>query len=341
MGRYRAQSQRVREHGRAVARTQALLEAAQVLVPGAFVVLVVWLGARAAVAGSITPGELVAFYGYAAFLTVPLRTLVEVADKVTRSLVAARRLIAVLRLEPELRDPERPAAAPGQGAGLVDGATGLVVEPGLLTAVVCDEPEAGSALADRLGRYVDADVRWDGVALADLPLAVVRRRVLVADQAPVLLSGRLRDEVGGDAARAVETACAGDVVQALPDGLDSRLDEGARGAVRRPAPAPRAGPGARGRARGARAGRADQRGRRAHRGPDRRAAGAPRGPAGRRSCARPARWCSSAPTASSCSSTAGCAATGDHRSLLRRCRVPPGRRARGGARERPAGRRHP
>ena len=226
--RYRAQSQRVREHGRAVARTQALLEGAQVLVPGAFVVLVVWLGARAAVDGSISPGELVAFYGYAAFLTIPLRTLVEMADKITRSLVAARRLVGLLRLEPVLTDPAAPAREPRPLSALVDAETGLVVEPGVLTAVVCDVPETGSALVDRLGRYVDADVRWGDVRLADLPLATVRRRVLVADQSPVLLSGRLRDEVGGDAERAVETACAADVVDALPDGLDSTLDEGAR-----------------------------------------------------------------------------------------------------------------
>ena len=228
VARYREQSQRVREHGRAVARTQALLEAAQVLVPGTFVVLVVWLAARAAVAGRISPGELVAFYGYAAFLTIPLRTLVELVDKLTRSVVAARRLVHLLRVDPVLADPAVPAAEPRAGAPLVDGATGLVVEPGLLTAVVCEAPETGSALADRLGRYVDADVRWDGVRLADLPLATVRRRVLVCDQSPVLLSGRLRDEVGGDARAAVDAACAGDVVQALPDGLDSTIDEGAR-----------------------------------------------------------------------------------------------------------------
>lgn len=33
-----------------------------------------WLGARLAVQGRISPGELVAFYGYAAFLVIPLRT---------------------------------------------------------------------------------------------------------------------------------------------------------------------------------------------------------------------------------------------------------------------------
>ena len=68
-----------------------MLDALEVFLPGAFVVLVVWLGARSAVAGEITPGELVAFYGYAAFLMIPLRTATEYANKLIRGLVSARR----------------------------------------------------------------------------------------------------------------------------------------------------------------------------------------------------------------------------------------------------------
>ena len=45
---------------------QAMLDAAQVLLPGVFVVIVTWLGARLAIEGDDQPGELVAFYGYAA-----------------------------------------------------------------------------------------------------------------------------------------------------------------------------------------------------------------------------------------------------------------------------------
>ena len=61
---------------------QSVLDALQVLLPGVFVVAVVWLGARSAVRGEITAGELVAFYGYSAFLMIPLRTATEYANKV-------------------------------------------------------------------------------------------------------------------------------------------------------------------------------------------------------------------------------------------------------------------
>ncbi|MBA3346972.1 MAG: ABC transporter ATP-binding protein [Actinobacteria bacterium] len=78
--RYRLRSQQVRHAGVRVALPQSTLDSAQVLVPGLFVVLVTWLGARFALSGQIGVGELVAFYGYAAFLVIPLRTAAEAVD---------------------------------------------------------------------------------------------------------------------------------------------------------------------------------------------------------------------------------------------------------------------
>ena len=89
-----------------VARLQSLLDSLQVLLPGLFVIVVVWLGARFAVQGQISPGELVAFYGYSAFLMLPLRTATEVANKVIRGLVAGQRICRVLSVEPEVVDIE-------------------------------------------------------------------------------------------------------------------------------------------------------------------------------------------------------------------------------------------
>ena len=231
VARYRLQSQRVRATGVQVARSQSLLDATQVLVPGTFVVLVTWLGARFAVQGRITAGELVSFYGYSAFLLTPLRTLTEAADKVTRSLVGARRMLTVLSAERELVDPTTPEAEPAAGAALTDPTSGFVAEPGLLTAVACADPEDATALADRLGRFVDSDVGLGPVQLRDLDLRALRRRIVLADKAPVLFSGPLADELGADRDRvvaAVTTACADDIVDALADGLDANVDEGAR-----------------------------------------------------------------------------------------------------------------
>ena len=108
-----------------------MLDALQVLLPGVFVVLVVWLGARFAVAGAITPGELVAFYGYAAFLMIPLRTATEYADKMIRARVAGRAGSAgCSRSSPTRRPRGRRPHRRRPARDLADARTGLRIRPG-------------------------------------------------------------------------------------------------------------------------------------------------------------------------------------------------------------------
>lgn len=232
--RYSRDSQRVRMAGVSVAKMQSLLDALQVLLPGLFVVAVVWLGARFAVRGNISVGELVAFYGYAAFLMMPLRTATEFAQKQIRALVACRRIVKVLSVEPEIVDPAEPVAAPGVGE-LVDHASGVTIRPGILTAIVSEPPEEAAAVADRLGRFTEANVTLAGIPLADLPKDTVRRRILVSDTGSMLFSGRLFEELdlrdSGDEARingALRTTSSEDITEALPEGLDADVEERGR-----------------------------------------------------------------------------------------------------------------
>ncbi len=232
--RYVDESQEVRRLGVRVGRMQSVLDAMQILLPGVFIVAVVWLGARFAVDGQITPGDLVAFYGYSAFLLVPLRTVTEFANKYIRALVAAKRVCAILDLEPERRDPEQPAADPGSGA-VVDVESGLRVEPGRLTAVVGDDTAEVARLADRLGGYADGDVRVAGLPLERMTRVAARRHILVSDTGAQLFSGSVRDVLAAgrraeDALllQAVHVASAEDVLDALPGGLDAELEERGR-----------------------------------------------------------------------------------------------------------------
>ncbi|HEU5213466.1 MAG TPA: ABC transporter ATP-binding protein [Gaiellaceae bacterium] len=233
--RYRAQSQDVRRAGVRVAVPQSTLDAAQVFVPGLFVVLVTWLGARFALDGTIGTGELVAFYGYAVFLVIPLRTAAEAVDKMTRSFVGASRMLDVLAIEPAVRDPDEPVAEPPRGVPLTDPESGLVVEPATFTALVSSEPHETALVADRLGRFVDDGVALGGTRLSDLPLATVRRRIVVSEADPVLFAGALRHVLDpwrrageGELEAAIAVASAEDVVDALPEGLDAVIDERGR-----------------------------------------------------------------------------------------------------------------
>ena len=233
--RYRRESQTVRRAGVAVARLQSVLEALQVLLPGIFVVVVVWLGARAAVQGQITAGELVAFYGYSAFLMLPLRTATEYANKIIRARVCARRVCRVLAVGSEYADPADPLPAPPEGGELADRRTGLVVTPGRITALVSDSPDETAALADRLGMVApdpDDAVTWAGVPLTALRRAEVRRRIVVSDTAAALFSGplgeRLAVDGSGDLGAALHAAAAEDILHGLPDGLATVVTERGR-----------------------------------------------------------------------------------------------------------------
>ncbi|WP_377644340.1 ABC transporter ATP-binding protein [Oryzobacter terrae] len=242
LARYRDQSEAVRLAGVRVAGTQATLDAAQVLLPGIFVLVVTAVGARLAVTGEITPGQLVAFYGYTAFLTMPLQTAVEFADKFISTRVAARRIARILAVEPDhavdtaATDPvlRREVEQLVEGATLVDPVSGVEVLPGRMTAVVSARPEETAAVAARVGRTTPGEhgVRWGAVALDDLPVRVVREHVLVSQPDPRLFSGAVRTELGGadDDARtaALLVADAEDVLVAIDGGLDGEVEERGR-----------------------------------------------------------------------------------------------------------------
>ena len=227
--RYHDQSQALRWTGVHVARTETYLFAAEILVPGTFVTAATWIAAHYALHGQITPGELVTFYGYASFLTLPLATLTEAADKVTRGLVAAERVVRFLSLPPDVNDPDQPAASPPPGAGLHDPVSGLTVRAGELVGVAPDDPAQGAELARRLGRYgPEADgapaAELGGTSLRCLPVAEVRRRILVAQGDAQLFAGPLAEALGGPGAseaavtQALHVAAAQDAVDAIPGG---------------------------------------------------------------------------------------------------------------------------
>ncbi|HET7900871.1 MAG TPA: ABC transporter ATP-binding protein [Candidatus Nanopelagicales bacterium] len=224
--RFHEASQEVRAAAVRSARVHSLLDAEQVALPGLFVVVVTWVGARLVVSGELDVGQLVMFYGLSAFLLIPLRTFTETAQKWTRAYVAAGRVVAVLRLERSDRTTaDDVVGVDAASATLVDPVSGLVVRPGELTAVVCAEQSTADALALRLAGLGEhgGDVALDGVALRDVPRDQLRSWIVVQDKDPVLLSGSLAELL--DVPRsgrvsvqtAVEAASAYDVLDALVD----------------------------------------------------------------------------------------------------------------------------
>jgi ABC-type multidrug transport system fused ATPase/permease subunit len=226
--RYVARSRALVAEGYRVGAVNSWVDALTIAVPGLFLGTVVWLSARLVAAGDITVGQLVAVYGYAAILVVPVWFLLESASDVIRGRVAARRIIALLSIAPDPAGTGAGAPGPARPADLTDPDTGLTVRDGELLGVATASPADALALADRLGRFAPSGVRWGGVRLADVDLAEVRTRILVADPDAYLFAGTLREILRirpgrSDAhlERALHTASATDVAEALPEGLSS------------------------------------------------------------------------------------------------------------------------
>ena len=238
--RYARQSQEVRHQGVRVAVLQSVLDGLQVLLPGLLAALVLWLGARAAVRGEITSGQLVTFYGYAAFLAWPVQMATQMLQMVIRAVISSRKILDVLRVDEATPSATSPADAPGAGADLVDETSGLVLRDGRVVGLVSADPDASARIATRLGRLDDeaeagTPVRLGGVLLADLDKDALRHRVVVSEATPHLFSGVLGEALDArgrateaDLLAAMVTADAHDVLDSVPGGLAGELPEKGR-----------------------------------------------------------------------------------------------------------------
>jgi ABC-type multidrug transport system fused ATPase/permease subunit len=201
--------------------------------PALFLAAVVWLSARMAATEAISIGEVVAVYGYVAVLVVPVSFFIEGAGDIARARVAGRRIIDLLNL-PVAR--HEGGDVPTGFGPLVDLGSGVIVRPGLLTALVAARPAEVITVIERLGRLstdADACVTWAGVAIDEVAHEEFRRRLVIADNDAEVFAGTVRDIVAGrlepDDGRiraALRDAVAEDVVEALPGGLDAELAAG-------------------------------------------------------------------------------------------------------------------
>ena len=209
------------------------IDALAVGLPTVFVAGVTWLAARMAVEGSISVGQLVAVYGYAAILVVPVSFFIEGADQISRAVVSARRLLRLLSLVPDHEAAPRLAAPPSEPAELHDLDSGVRIEPGRFSALVSAHPEQAAAVLDRLAGFTPSAATWGGTPLGAIAPDRLHARILLADNDATLFAGPLRSVLqgrtdAGDAtlASALHAACAEDVVHQLRHGLAAWVEQG-------------------------------------------------------------------------------------------------------------------
>jgi ABC-type multidrug transport system fused ATPase/permease subunit len=227
---YQQNSQQARAQATVTARYEAGVSAARVLLAGMLTTAVVWVGAREVLGGTLDAGQLVAFYGYALFLVTPLRWLTDTAEFLNRGWVSLERVVGFLRISPD-GDSKAVAPLPDADISLADPVSGLHARPGRLVAVICSseresndvaarlEPGPANLLADRTRGNFDPEE--------------LRRRVLLVPGDDYLFAGSLSEmldplAVGAPGAlgQHLRTASIDDVVEALPDGMASRVQAG-------------------------------------------------------------------------------------------------------------------
>jgi ABC-type multidrug transport system fused ATPase/permease subunit len=242
-GRYRDESQKLRFTTLKQSRVTTTITATTTFLPGLLLVGVVALSGELALGRRLSAGEVVAFFGYATFLMLPIGEMTTAVTRAMQAYVAAANIARLLGLEPDVAPGPASVTTPDQGTQdgtLADPLSGLVIRPTGLTAVVCSPADA-ITLSDRLGHYVNEPATtYNGKPLAALPLSEVRERILVTTADAHLFAGPLRRELDpagklGKAAKeteklwtTVDAAAARDIIEALPEQLDTQTAAGGR-----------------------------------------------------------------------------------------------------------------
>ena len=221
--------------------------------------VVFWFGGRSVIGGSLSPGELVSFIGYIAFMVQPIRSVMNHMNSLQTGLAAAERIFAMLDVpveEPARSRHEEPGRLKGEvvfedvhfsyveGQEILRGID-LRVSPGERVALVGPTGSGKSTLVDLIPRFYDPTagrVLLDGRDVRTLLLAPLRRQIGIVPQECVLMRGSIAfniayglaedgEELFRDAAlmeRVREAARVADIdgfIEGLPDGYASEVGE--------------------------------------------------------------------------------------------------------------------
>jgi ABC-type multidrug transport system fused ATPase/permease subunit len=208
------------------------------------------VGGREAINGDITIGEFIAFYGYVLMLTGPMRGLGMALGMAQRAVASGTRVFELLDRAPRLvAAPDARPLPPGGGhvemRGVTFGYDGaepilrdidLDVEAGQTVALVGPTGSGKTTLVMLIPRLYDVNrgaVLVDGVDVRQLDPATLRREVAVVSDDAFLFSASLRENIAyarpeaGDeeVAEAAERAGLAELVDSLPDGLETLVGE--------------------------------------------------------------------------------------------------------------------
>lgn len=208
------------------------------------------IGGRMVLEGTLTVGELFAFLLYLTAFFAPIQQLVNLYNAYQSGQAAVVKLRELLGTEPEVAEAHDAIELPPiEGRiELVDVTFGyepdspvlhdltLTVEPGETMAVVGPTGAGKSTVAKLVTRFYDPDqgsVRIDGHDLRSVTLHSLRSQLGVVPQEPFLFNRSIRDNIAfarpdasdSEVAEACRAVGIDDLVASLDDGVDSLVHE--------------------------------------------------------------------------------------------------------------------
>ena len=236
---------------------QALVTAVAIVLIFGAITLVLWSGAQAVVAGTMSPGTLGQFVLYALIGGGSVGSLAEVWNELQRAAGGMGRINELLQQAPQVVAPAQPRVLPKpvRGALQFDNVTfhypmrpdlpalegfTLAVRPGETVALVGPSGAGKSTVFTLLLRFHDPDdgrVALDGIDVRALDPGRLRDAIALVPQAPTIFAASASDNIrygrleasDAEIRAAAESAEADGFLDALPEGFASELGErGAR-----------------------------------------------------------------------------------------------------------------
>jgi ABC-type multidrug transport system fused ATPase/permease subunit len=251
LGRFEGAVTRVFDQSMIATRLRAYYNPFLGFLPSVGLAVILLVGGRQVVSGSLSLGDFTAFYAYLLLLINPMRQLGVALGLAQRATASGARLFEILDRAPSLTSPpDARSLPPGRGRVEIDGVSfsyersptpalrdiDLEVQAGTTVALVGATGAGKTTLVQLLPRLYDVTagaVRIDGADVRDLDLASLRGEIAVVTDDPFLFSATVHENIAygrpeatrEDVERAAERAQAAGFIAELPDGYETRIGE--------------------------------------------------------------------------------------------------------------------
>jgi ATP-binding cassette subfamily B protein len=231
-------------------RLQAFFSPLIGLLPQLGIALVLLIGGRQVIDGSLSLGDFTAFYTYMVILAGPMRMLGVAMGMAQRAIASGNRLFEILDREPQIESP--PGAPPlPEGGGRIemrrvtlryDGAVpaltdiDLEIEPGRTVAFVGPSGSGKTSLVALVARLYDPSegaVLVDGADVRGVDLGSLRGEIAFVADDSFLFTASVADNIAyarpgagrDDVEAAARRAQADQFIRDLPDGYETMVGE--------------------------------------------------------------------------------------------------------------------